>query len=89
MVDDVTLGEVARRLTALEGGISRQFDTVNRRLDNLQFVSHEIYTVEMKLVTDRLRQLEEDKQWTRRTIVGAFLFPVLVALTVMVVVIAV
>lgn len=77
--DDVTIGELSRRLTDLNARIIDGFNHVNNRLDTLQFVSRETYTIQMGNVIDRVNALEEAKRWTIRTFVAAFIFPVLVA----------
>lgn len=84
---EVTLGELSRVIGSLEIRINDQFGSINRRLDNLQFVSRDVYTVEVGTLVKRIEALEEAKKWTFRTFVGAFLFPVLVALVVAMVVV--
>jgi len=83
---DVTLGELARRLSSMETRIDVKFGDVNRRLDNLNFVSQDVHALAMKSLTERVEMLEESKRWTARTLVASFAFPVLVALVVAMVV---
>lgn len=79
---DVTLGELARRLSSMEKRIDDKFGDVNRRLDGLTFVPHDVHALSIKAVTDRLDVLEERDRWRSRVIVASFIFPVLVALAV-------
>ena len=84
--EDVTLGEIARGLASLEGRMSEKFAQVNLRLDGLQFVGRDVYDVQVKQLIDRLEDLEDAKRWTSRTLVASFLYPVLVAAVVALVV---
>jgi hypothetical protein len=77
---DVTLGELARGLVALEGRINGQFVGVNHRLDNLSFVSRDVYEVEMKQLREEVEDLKDSKKWMARTLVASLLLPCLVAL---------
>lgn len=77
--DDVTLGELSRALAALEGRMNDRFGRIDRRLDDMQFVPREIFNVQMKTLEDRVDILEEAKKWIVRTLVSAFIFPVIVA----------
>lgn len=83
---DVTLGELARRLTSFEGRVNGQFGEVRQRLDSQQFVHRETYDVQVKNLTDRVDDLEESKKWLARTLAASFFVavvaPVLVALVV-------
>lgn len=76
---DITIGELSRTIVAMDARINAQFAAVNHRLDGLQFVHRETFTVEMEALKDRVHELEEAKRWTARTFVAAFLFPILVA----------
>ncbi len=84
--NDVTLGELARRLSSMETRIDGKFGDVNRRLDGLTFVGQDVHALAMKQVTDRLELLEESKRWTTRTLIASFIFPVMVAVLVALVV---
>ena len=84
--DDVTLGELSRNITAMRGDFDRRFMEMNSRLDNLQFVSRDTYSVQMQSVTDRIEDLEDARKWVARTVGAAFLVaflaPIFVALVV-------
>lgn len=84
--EDVTLGEISRGLASLEGRMSEKFAQVNRRLDNLQFVGRDVYDVQVRQLIDRIEDLEDARRWTARTLVASFLYPVLVAAVVALVV---
>ena len=81
-ITPVTLGELARGLLALEGRINEKFAEIGRRFDTLQFVPRETYDLKVKTLEDRLGQLEERNRWLARTAIAAFVFPVLVAIIV-------
>lgn len=76
---EVTLGELSRSLASLEGRLYQMFGDVNRRLDNLQFVTRDVYDLQVKQLNERIVELEEARRWTTRTLVVSFLFPLLVA----------
>lgn len=80
MADDVTLGEVVRRLDSLEKRMDGNFGNVTRQLENLQFVHRDTYSVQMAAVVDRLEALEESKAWVARGLVTCLIFPVVVAI---------
>jgi hypothetical protein len=79
---DVTLGELARSMAQMERRLDARFVEINGRFAQLQFVSREVYDVTVKQLVDRIDALEEAKKWTVRTFVAAFVFPVMVAVTV-------
>lgn len=83
---DITLGELARNITALEGRINKQFDGVQKRFDNLSFVPREVYEVENTELRGRIDALEEARRWMARTVVASLALPILVALVVAVVI---
>ena len=79
---DITLGELARSMAQMERRLDARFVEINGRFDKLQFVSREVYDVQIRQLQERIDALEESKKWTVRTFVAAFLFPVLVAVVV-------
>ncbi len=84
--EDVTLGEIARGLVSLEGRMNEKFASMNRRLDSLEYVPRGEHNLQIKEVSDRLRDLEDAKTWMSRALVASVLFPVLVAAVVAMVV---
>jgi hypothetical protein len=84
--DDVTMGELSRGLASLERRMNEQFTLMNRRLDTMQFVPRGEHDLQVKELTDRLSVLEDNKKWMSRTLVASFLYPVLVAAVVALVV---
>ena len=84
--DDVTLGELSRNITAMRGDFDRRFMEVNARLDNLQFVSRDVYTAQMAAVNERVSDLEDSHKWLARlaatAVVLGLLAPAFVALVV-------
>lgn len=81
MADDVTMGELARRLDRVEGRIAEQFGDMHRQIEGLQFVHRDTYLVQMAAMTARLETLEEKNRWTARALVTSIIFPVIVAIT--------
>lgn len=80
MADDVTMGELARRLDRVETRITEQFSDMHRQLEGLQFVHRDTYLVQMSAITDRLEALEEKNTWIARALVTSIIFPVIVAI---------
>lgn len=83
---EVTLGEVARSLVALEARINGQFAEVTRRLDNLEFVPRREFEIQVAAIEADVKELKDGKQWIQRTLVASFLFPILVAVVIALVV---
>lgn len=83
---EVTLGELARNLRAMETRVNEKFTNINQRLDNLQFVPRREFDIQIKALGEDVKELRESKQWMQRTLVASFLFPVLVAVIVALVV---
>lgn len=87
MPDDVTNGELARRMNKLESQQERGFITLGRQIENLKFVSRETYTVQIAALVAELATLradlaeqKEDSKWTRKTAIGQLIYPAIVAL---------
>lgn len=83
---DVTLGEIARNVAALRSDMGDRFAQINRRLDNLEYVPRGEHNLQVKELADRITDLEDAKRWIARATVVSFLFPVLVAAVVALVV---
>lgn len=79
---DVSIGELSRRMTAMEGRFLAQFEHLNQRLDTLQYVSREVYAVQMQQQDARITALEERNRWLIRTSVVGFILPTLVGIMV-------
>lgn len=84
--EDVTLGEIARGLVSLEARMGEKFNQVNRRLDTMEFVPRGEYAVQIQHLMEEIKDLQDAKRWTARTLVASFLYPVLVAAVVALVV---
>lgn len=80
--EPVTLGELSRSLAGLERRIETRFDHVNQRLDSLQYVSKGEHELQIGQLRERLDELEESRRWTVRTLVAAFVYPLLLALVI-------
>jgi hypothetical protein len=77
--DEVTSGELSRRLDAMERRMDAGFGRVSQQVENLQFVHRDAYQAEQRAVVDRLVKLEQSKTWIARSVVGSVIFPVLTA----------
>lgn len=86
MIDEVTIGELARRLDGLERSIGRQFDSVTRQITSLSFVSRDAYEAQREAIMERLIELEEGRKWMARAVITALLFPVITAIIIVLVV---
>jgi hypothetical protein len=67
MPDEITMGELARRLDRFETRIDQQFVGVHRQIDALQFVSRDAFDA----LANRVDALEESSQWRYRLLAGA------------------
>jgi type II secretory pathway component PulF len=84
--EDVTLGEVARSLAAFRLDVSEKFAQMNHRLDTMEFVPRGEHNLQINELKERVAVLEDNKKWMSRTLVASFLYPVLVAVVVAMVV---
>lgn len=80
MPDEISLGEVARRLDRFERSVDQQFTGVHRQIESMQYVSRETYEARHKALSARVEELEDSKRWFSRGLVVSFVFPVLVAI---------
>jgi hypothetical protein len=85
MPDEITMGELARRLDGFEKRNEDAFRTLNNRFDTLQFVHRDTYVVEMAAMDERIKvqrgridDIEERNRWLVRALATAFLMPLLV-----------
>jgi hypothetical protein len=90
MQDDITLGEVNRRLDRLEGQIHRQFTDLSEQVRRLEFVprgEHDIALSELekrfRAETDEMRadieEFRESRKWFARVFIVSLILPMLVA----------
>lgn len=77
--DEVTSGELSRRLDGLERRMDEGFGRVSRQVENLQFVHRDVYDEAQRAMARRLDRLEQSKTWIARSVVGSVIFPLLVA----------
>jgi hypothetical protein len=77
---DVTIGELGRRLSAMEGRMNAQFGEVTRRLDSLQFVPRDVYQAEIGTLKVEVSELKSERKSDRRAIVTALVYPTLLAI---------
>ena len=88
-MDEITTGEVSRRLETLERHMQQQFRNVTDAISALSFVHNDRYAAEQRGVAERLNsmqneinELKEARQWQARAVVVSFLFPIAVAVIV-------
>lgn len=84
---DVTIGELMRRLDAMERRMDQRFASASRQIESLQFVGRDHYEVahqaladKVELLTERLDRSDEEKSRLRLAVLGSFVFPILVAI---------
>jgi len=80
MPDEITLGELARRLDRMEVRMDGQFAQVGRQIENLQYVPRDIYALQVGEMSGRIDELEQAKMWLTRTIIASIAFPILVGI---------
>lgn len=69
--NDITLGEITRRLDRMEKSTTEGFRAIEAKLERLPFVTLDKYTPEREALVSRLDTLEERAKWVSRTIAGA------------------
>ena len=84
--DDMTLGEIGRNVAALRMEMNEKFAHINHRLDTMEFVPRGEHNLQVEELKARIGVLEDNKKWMSRTLVASFLYPVLVAAVVALVV---
>jgi hypothetical protein len=78
--DPVTLGELSRRLDAMERRFESEFGKLGRSIDSLQFVHHDQYRAERDAIVHRVDELEDTHKWIVRAVVASILFPLIVTI---------
>lgn len=69
-----TIGELSRQVQ----GVLVRVESVVSRLET-QYVRNDLYLLGQKNVDDRITQLEDDKKWLYRLVIGFIVTAVLVA----------
>lgn len=101
--DDISMGELGRRINRLEGAVERGFSGVHRRIDELAYVEHGVYEADKQTVQIQIVELAKDikelqeanKQRAqeaaanRRLTITAFAAPLIVGVAVAVIVAAI
>lgn len=85
MSDDITTGEVVRRLDRFEKTTADAFRALSDKLDNMNVVYRDVYDADQRLTSEKFRRIEERLQDQRsrfRAVVDGVAFPVLVAVIV-------
>jgi hypothetical protein len=89
LADEITTGELGRRITALEDTIGRrqdkfevtvssQFDRMSHQITGLQFIHRDTYDAHRASDLARLDELEEGRRWLNRLVAGSIVVPILV-----------
>jgi hypothetical protein len=76
--DPVTLGELSRRLDAMERRFEGEFGKLGRSIHDLQFVHHDQYRAERDALVHRVAELEDAHTWIVRAVIASILFPLIV-----------
>lgn len=85
-VDDMTLGELSRRLDAMERRLEAEFSKIGRSIESLNFVHIEQYRAERDALRSDVADIRDNLKWIVRSVVAALLFPLLVTIGVAIVV---
>jgi hypothetical protein len=73
--DDVTLGELNRRMNRFEDNIRDKLNTISGQISSLQFVSKDAFDA----VEARIKVIEERDLWRTRILVTALIMPFILA----------
>lgn len=77
---EVTLGELSRNIATMRDEMNGKFIEVNRRLDSLEFVPRREFEAVIAALVEDVKELKDDKTWTRRALVASLLLPIVVGL---------
>lgn len=78
--EEVTIGEVWRRLEGLERRIDSGFSRLDRSIDALQFVHQDVYASNQRAIWDAINETKGKITWVTRTVAGALIVAVITAL---------
>lgn len=82
--DEPTLGEVSRRLDALERRIDNGFANVGHQLESLQFVHRDLYETNQKAIWKAIDALAGKFAWQAKTIGGVLITSAITAFIVLI-----
>lgn len=85
MSDDITTGEVVRRLDRFEKTTADAFKELGQKLDSMNVVYRDVYEADQKLTAEKFERIEErlrDQKSRARALLDGVAFPVLVAVIV-------
>jgi hypothetical protein len=71
--DEITTGELARRIDRVERQLADGFKEVNRTIESQQFVHVDRYDADTRANDRRVAALESTLKWQARTLGGALL----------------
>lgn len=80
--DDVTLGELGRRIDGLSRHVDAKFEALHHQLDSAHYLPMALYESEARAQNARIDAIDESLRWVRRTVFGAvivFVIPVVLA----------
>lgn len=76
---DVTIGELARRMTGIERRMDQGFDHLQRSIESLRYVHTDRYDAERDAITARLAAMEASNRWLSRAVSGALITALITA----------
>lgn len=65
--------EIARNVSTLKVELKEGLGRIETKLDKLDYVAMTLYTSERDRLTERIKELEDDKKWNRRQVLGAII----------------
>ncbi len=82
--NEVTIGEINRRLDRIERDIRTQFDNINQTIRNQEFVHREVFAEVLKSIAsdqqaqwDAIREINEREKRKNQWMITGILLPVL------------
>lgn len=76
---EVTIGELARGMDALERRMREGFLALQRSIDALSYVHVDRYEADQRAAERRISELEERSTWLSRAVAGALIMAVISA----------
>ena len=85
MADDITIGELARRLDASDRRTEDGFRRIEQRISQQQFVRADVFEVRMTDAHARIDGLEESKKWAVRLVIANVFMLILIPIYLLIV----
>lgn len=71
--EEITVGEIWRRLDSVERRIETGFSRLDRSLESLQFVNQDVYHSDQRALWAAIKDIQGKQTWVARTIAGALI----------------